>query len=447
MGENPAPHHVVERLTWEKKLGCFSNGNGRIIAHGGDKMKIQGNALARNVTLAIVTFSMICAIGVHAQTYKVLHTFDYTDGSQPITPLVFDPQGNLYGTTFSGGLSGRGTVFKLSPNGDGTWTESVLHNFDSNGDDPEAPVVLDGQGNIYGETPGAGVGGSYGTVFELSPNSDGTWTEHIIHAFTNGRDGAGPNGGVVLANGNKMYGVAEGGATHLGLVFSLDHISATNWHELVLHPFTGGADGEYPGGPLTLDSSGNLYGVTGGGSFGNGTVFKLTPNPGSSGWTKSLLYTFNRPDGTPNGGLIFDAAGNIYGTCHEDGTYGWGTVYKLTQNPDGTWIETALHEFQGYHNGDGQYPNPALVMDAHGNLYGTTAEGGSGCDPLGCGTIFKLTPLPDGQWLETILHEFTDGNDGGEPLAGLISDRAGNLYGVAYTGGANDSGVVFELTP
>src|SRR5664280_3663383 len=116
MGENPAPHHVVERLTWEKKLGCFSNGNGRIIAHGGDKMKIQGNALARNVTLAIVTFSMICAIGVHAQTYKVLHTFDYTDGSQPITPLVFDPQGNLYGTTFSGGLSGRGTVFKLSPN-------------------------------------------------------------------------------------------------------------------------------------------------------------------------------------------------------------------------------------------------------------------------------------------------------------------------------------------
>src|SRR5664279_3943944 len=393
MGENPAPHHVVERLTWEKKLGCFSNGNGRIIAHGGDKMKIQGNALARNVTLAIMTFSMICAIGVHAQTYKVLHTFNYTDGSQPIAPLVFDPQGNLYGTTFSGGLSG------------------------------------------------------YGTVFELSPNSDGTWSESIIHAFTNGRDGAGPNGGVVLANGNEMYGVAEGGATHLGLVFSLDHISATNWHELVLHPFTGGADGEYPGGPLTLDSSGNLYGVTGGGSFGNGTVFKLTPNPGSSGWTKSLLYTFNRPDGTPDGGLIFDAAGNIYGTCHEDGTYGWGTVYKLTQNPDGSWTETALHEFQGYHNGDGQYPNPALVMDAHGNLYGTTAEGGSGCDPLGCGTIFKLTPLPDGQWLETILHEFTDGNDGGEPLAGLISDRAGNLYGVAYTGGANDSGVVFELTP
>src|SRR5664279_5624335 len=243
-------------------LGCFSNGNGRIIAHGGDKMKIQGNALARNVTLAIMTFSMICAIGVHAQTYKVLHTFNYTDGSQPIAPLVFDPQGNLYGTTFSGGLSGYGTVFKLSPNGDGTWTESVLHNFDTNGDEPGVPLVLDVQGNIYGETPGIGADGSYGTVFELSPSSDGTWTEHIIHSFTNGRDGAGPNGGVVLANGNKMYGVAEGGATHLGLVFSLDHISATNWHELVLHPFTGGADGEYPGGPLTLDSSGDLYGVT-----------------------------------------------------------------------------------------------------------------------------------------------------------------------------------------
>jgi uncharacterized repeat protein (TIGR03803 family) len=396
-----------------------------------------------------VAFSLIGAIGAHAQTYTVLHNFGASgDGGGPVAPLVLDPEGNLYGTTLAGGLQSFGTVFKLSPNGNSTWNESVLYSFAIDGEEQYAPVVLDLRGNLYGETPGGGYQ-SYGTVYELSPSGGGSWTMQTLHTFTGYPDGDAPTGGVLLGNANQVYGVANGGGMrNIGMVFNLDHLSATGWNEFTLHSFLGGSDGEYPGGPLAIDVAGNLYGVTNGGSGGNAIVYKLTPNQRSFGWSESILYTFQNPYGTPNGGLIFDAAGNIYGTDDEDGTDDYGTVYKLTLNPDGNYTFAALYNFTGV-NGDGTYPNGPLVMDAAGNLYGTTRQGGQTgyeCGE-GCGTIFKLTPSSNGQWTETILYEFNENSGGWQPHDGLIMDGAGNLYGTAIYGGTNSGGVAFEFTP
>jgi uncharacterized repeat protein (TIGR03803 family) len=407
------------------------------------------NALGRHRTLTILTFVMICVTGVPAQTYAVLHNFGGpSDGLQPVAPLVFDPHGNLYGTTLEGGSQGYGTVFKLSPNGAGTWSESVLHSFDAQGDAQYAPVALDLRGNLYGETPGNG-SQAYGTVYELSPNGDGGWTLQTLYTFTGYPDGAAPTGGVLLGNANQIFGVGNsGGARNIGMVFNLDHFSASHWNEFMLYSFLGGADGQYPGGPLTFDAAGNLYGVSSGGTYGNGLLFKLAPNQRSFGWTETMLYAFQNPYGTPNPGLIFDAAGDIYGTDYEDGPYGFGTVYKLTLNPDGNYTFAALYNFTGV-NGDGAYPNGPLAMDATGNLYGTTRQGGLGgyeCGE-GCGTIFKLTPSSNGQWTETILYQFNENSGGWQPHDGLIMDRAGNLYGTAVYGGVYSGGVAFEIAP
>jgi uncharacterized repeat protein (TIGR03803 family) len=400
----------------------------------------------------MVSFSVMCAIGLHAQSYKVLHSFGAAgDASNPGSPMVLGQQGNVYGTALNGGPGGSGIVFELSPNGDGTWGESILHSFDAAGDNPEASLALDVQGHLYGATPGSGNDGSYGTIYELSPSGGGTWALNTIHSFTNGTDGAGP-GPVVLGNASEIYGAASNGETrHNGFDFSFSRLSVNDWSELFLHTFTGGGDGVDPAAPLTLDAAGNLYGVTAGGAEGNGTLYKLTPNHGRPGWTKSVLYNFGALSGTAEPHLILDASGNIYGATDEGGLYYYGTVYKLSQNQDGTWSQTVLYNFQGTSHGDGELVGGALVLDAAGNIYGTTLQGGSGCNGYGCGIIFKLTPSSGGQWTETIAYQFTGGNDGWQPSGGLISDHAGNLYGTTNYGGAygngGTGGVAFEFTP
>ena len=389
-----------------------------------------------------------------AQTYKVIHDFGGSgDGKQPVAHMIFDPQGNLYGTTLSGGPlpSSYGTVFELSPNGDGTWTESIVHSFNDSNDAQSEPMAMDQHGNLYGETGGNGIG-TYGSVYELSPAGGGTWTLRTLYAFSGGTDGAFPSGGVVLSSdSNHIYGVGRDGVTrHDGFIFSLNHVTAASWGELVLYSFRGGNDGLHPGGPLTLDPSGNLFGVAAGGQYNDGTVFKLSPNRHSFGWSKSLVYAFQNPDGTPNTGLLLDGAGNLYGASFESGTYNQGTVYKLSPNPDGSYTETVLHEFQGLQHGDGGYVNGNLVMDPAGNIYGTTQGGGMGgyrCGGEGCGTVYKLTPSGNGLWTETILYEFSDVSGGWQPHASLVRDAAGNLFGTTIYGGANESGVAFEVTP
>jgi uncharacterized repeat protein (TIGR03803 family) len=421
-------------------------------------------SLAWSATLTIFVVLATAATS-HAQTYKILHNFGSAsggpDGFWVYAGLVMDNKGNLYGTTSAGGTGtcgqyGCGTVFQLTPDSDGSWTENILHNFNgSDGEGPWAQVAFDGQGNLYGTTSGGG-NSNYGTVFEMIPNSNGTWTLLTLHSFTGGSDGASPEyPGLTLDNGGHIYGVTSAaGVNGYGVVFDLGHVSVFNWYEIVAHAFASGNDGNTPYGNLIFDTVGNLYGTTyyGGGPANAGTVFKLTPNKLSFGWTETVLHSFtNVPDGAcVSAGLVFDAAGNLYGTSEDGGSVNNGTVFKLSPNSDGTWTEAIIDNFDTYGSIDGLNPVSAVAFDKAGNLYGMTSGGGL----YGEGLVFKLTPSSGGQWTETILHSFggtVNGQyDGVNPQGGPILDSAGNIYGTTFEGGTAGmtyGGVAFELTP
>jgi uncharacterized repeat protein (TIGR03803 family) len=408
--------------------------------------------------LAVVASILLSPTLAFAGTGKMLYGFHEkgtNDGALPYSGVVFDAEGNLYGTTESGGTgNGYGTVFELSPNGDGTWSEKTLYSFQGSpdGEMPLAGLVMDGSGNLYGTTSIGGVGG--GTIFELSPNSDGTWTETILHSFTGGSsDGAGSEAGLIFdASGDLYTTTVGGGAQESGTVFELSP-SNGSWTGKVLYSFcsrTNCADGSSPISGLTFDSNGNLYGATLLGGTNNvkscqrhacGTIFELSPNTGGN-WTESVLHSFNGQNGKqPVGSLVFDLAGNLYGVASlGGGTHNSGTVFKLGPSGQG-WRMSTLYRFPIAKGGSTELPDSGVIFDAAGNLYGETASGGAHWD----GTVFKLTPAKGGKWGETDLFTF-DGGDGEGPVGGLVSDTAGNLYGTTIQGGPGD-GTVFEVTP
>jgi uncharacterized repeat protein (TIGR03803 family) len=405
-----------------------------------------------------------------AQTEKVLYSFDDLGkgGYLPQSGLVLDPSGNLYGTTtFGGDLtlcggSGCGTVFELTKGG-GTWTMTVLHSFGggTDGAEPYAGLAFGASGNLYGTTEYGGSGtcsigsaAGCGTVFELSPKAGGGWTEKILHSFNdNGTDGYDPAGGVTLDATGDLYGTTiYGGAGGFGTVFKLSPTAEGNWTEAILHGFTGGNDGRAPTASLIFDASGDLYGTTyGGGSYQWGTVFELTPAAGGK-WKESVLHSFNDngSDGAgPFAGLIFDASGNLYSSTLYGGSEacsnsdGCGTVFELSPKGSGEWTEKILQSFT-------TYPYAGVIVDAAGNLYGTTYEGGLGpCGGGGgCGTVFELSPEVGGGWTQRILHSFgVIEGDGAYTFAGLTFDSSGNLYGTTWAGGAHNYGAVFEVSP
>jgi uncharacterized repeat protein (TIGR03803 family) len=340
-----------------------------------------------------------------------------------------------------------GTVFELTPNGDGTWSESTLHGFDgSDGSGSMAGLIFDTAGNLYGTTETAGPE-KYGTVFELAPQSGGDWIESVLHGFDD-QTGCCPYAGVVMDGMGNLYGTA-------GWAFELSPGSG-GWNYNILHEFCQGNDGcdSYAG--VILDPAGNLYGTTslGGGnnplcSGGCGIVYQLTPGSGGN-WNENILHRFGgfQHDGRkPSlGALTMDKSGNIYGATIGGGAFSdrgcsCGTVFKLTPGSGGKWKETILHSFTLGPGGEG--PGGAVVRDKAGNLHGTTIYGGSGC---GCGVVYKLSPGSKGKWKYTVLHRFI-GSDGAQPDANLILDRKGNLYGTTATGGAGGYGVAFKLTP
>ncbi|MGA8876241.1 MAG: choice-of-anchor tandem repeat GloVer-containing protein [Candidatus Korobacteraceae bacterium] len=385
-----------------------------------------------------------------AATQRPIHNFGLTntDGQDPQAGLIFDAAGNLYGTTYSGGSLGFGTVFKMTPNGSGGWTEKVLHNFGigvMDGKTPQAPLVLDDSGNLYGTTIDGGTN-SVGVVFEMSPNGGGGWTEFKIHNFGNGEDGSRPEAGLILDGTGNLYGTTHSGGTHsAGTVFELTPNGSGGWTERVLHNFGADQDdGQDSEGGLIFDSAGNLYGTTvAGGNLGLGTVFEMTPN-GSGGWTEKVLHNFGHgEDGnSPQGlSLIFDGAGNLYGTTNTGGMNNAGTVFEMSPNGSGGWFEKTLHFFGN--GNDGMGPTSSLIFDANGNLYGTTLEGGTN----GAGVVFEMMPNGSGGWTEIVLHNFGAGDDGAFPQAGVILDGAGNLYGTTGAGGIQSDGTVFEVTP
>jgi uncharacterized repeat protein (TIGR03803 family) len=410
-----------------------------------------------NCVAAILTLTLLLVVGQWAYAREmVLHPFQGRPGMLPASNLVRDAAGSLYGTTWQGGsknctgaFSGCGIVFKLTPSSTG-WSYSVLYVFKGghDGANPTGNLTFDAAGNLYGATQNGGDPGCLGregcgTVFELSPLSGGGWKESVLHAF-NGSDGAGPTGGVILDSAGNLYGTTSSDSANYGFgtVFELAPGAQGQWTETTLYAFKAGSDGAYPQGDLVFDKAGNLYGTTQMGGTGFGTVFKLTYSSGS--WNESILYNFNdgRDGGVPLGGLIFDTAGNLYGTTPGGGN-GNGTVFELSPL-NGSWKETVLLTFN---NADGAGPQGDLIFDAAGNLFGTAANGGkSGCGPT-CGTIFELTPNSGGGWTENVLYKFTGGRDGGIPLSTLMMDSAGNLYGTAFVGGNKYDGVVFKIVP
>ncbi|MGB8888001.1 MAG: choice-of-anchor tandem repeat GloVer-containing protein [Candidatus Korobacteraceae bacterium] len=324
------------------------------------------------------------------------------------------------------------------------------HNFgdgDNDGYLPGSGLIIDAHGNLYGTTAGGGTHGD-GTVFELSPRESGGWTETVLHSFGNGTDGQLPFASLIFDGAGNLYGTTTYGGIHgYGTVFKLSPREDGTWEETVLHSFNL-HDGAYPDGGLTFDAAGNLYGTTSyGGIHYNGTAFELMPREGR-GWTETVLHSFGRgTDGSnPLAGLTFDAAGNLYGTTSVGGIHNpcdgetCGTVFELSPNGSGGWTENVLHSFG--RSTDGSHPFGGLIFDAAGNRYGTTQFGG-----YGDGTAFEMSPEEDGGWTEKVLHRFGRGTDGSNPLAGLTFDAAGNLYGTTFSGGVYNDGTVFELSP
>lgn len=404
----------------------------------------------------------------------LLHTFtNGADGATCYAGVIVDPAGNLYGTTYAAGLAGLGVVYKVDAAGQetvlygfpgatggvspsagltsagsylysatalgGTYNQGVVYKLDSSGHEtvlytftggadgggPIGTVAVDSGGNVYGTTQAGGISNN-GVVYKV----DTSGKETVLHSFTGSPDGADPKAGVVLDPAGNLYGTTYGGgASNAGTVFKVD----STGQETVLYNFTGGSDGGMPEAEVTLDSSGNIYGTAlAGGANGVGVVFKI-----NSSDQYNVFYSFlTVPNGAgPKAGVIFDSAGNLYGTTSQGGpsrSTEYGAVYKLSPAAQ----ETVLFYFSRIANG-GTDPTTGVVLDSAGNVFGTTSNGG----PAKYGTVYKI----DTAGTESIVYSFTGGADGGIPDASLIVDSSGNLFGTASYGGKSKAGVVFEI--
>ncbi|MGB7603642.1 MAG: choice-of-anchor tandem repeat GloVer-containing protein [Candidatus Sulfotelmatobacter sp.] len=402
-------------------------------------------------------------------TEKILYRFEGgSDGAHPESGVVMDSAGNLYGTTYGTRFIGSracgacGTVFEISTS---SRTETLLHAF-SGGDDgahATAGLILDGAGNLYGVTQygGSGCITAYvtgcGTVFEIPAHSQ---SEMILHSFS-ASDGWAPDGGLIADSPGDLYGTTSSGGclNGFGGCGTVFEIAAGTRKETVLHTFARGGDIEgFPKGRLIMDRSGNVYGttwMTNLQSHISGTLFEIVAGTREA----KILHTFagGRDGDTPNGDLVVDRKGDLYGTTQFGGGFcdsgsspgvdamGCGTVFEISA---GTRKETIWHHFNG--GSDGMDPRSGLTRDSAGNVYGTTYSGGVNC-PFGCGTVFEIAA---GTRKETVLYRFKGGRDGAGPEGELFMDSAGNLYGTTFGGGSNcqkrmelgpGCGTVFEI--
>jgi uncharacterized repeat protein (TIGR03803 family) len=403
------------------------------------------------------------------------------DGARPGAGLIIDGNGALFGTTtFGGGSGAAGTVFQLVPSA-GHYTERILHRF-LGADDGEVPIggLLEVAGAFYGTTTySSGLSGEFGTVYGLTPQGSG-YKETILYAFHGQPDGEEPVAAVITDASGAFYGTTlQGGTYNFGAVFALKPAPSGGYTEHVLHSFDGvpSNDGYFPTGALVEDARGAFYGTTdyGGGTAcyngaGCGIVFQLVP-AASGTYTENVIYRFQggSSDGAfPDGSLIADSSGALYGTTQDGGggggtrcggvaVSGCGTVFKLAPTQSGGYTESILYRFSG--GSDGQEPTAALTPGADGALYGTTTHGGAGqcttpAEVSGCGTAFELKRTPSGQYVERILWRF-HGTDGAVLQSTLVADAHGSLYGTALKGGyhcdlpleTGGCGTVFRLSP
>ncbi len=423
------------------------------------RQRLLKSLTARACVISALMVVMGSAEVVTAQSshgYIVLHRFHGSDGASPLAPLAIDSEGNLYGSTTSGGNlncnapNGCGVVFRLGmSNG-----FSLLHEFagSPDGANPAAGVIESG-GTLYGTTQSGGSGcqpGGCGTVYQVGAGGPA----RVLYSFAGGpSDGASPTDSLYRDAAGNLYGTTANGGIQsvFGTAFEVMPTGA----ESILHYFTQSPDGAFPGAGFITDAAGNLYSTTAlGGSqnsncvgVGCGTVFELTPN-GSGGWNESVVYAFQGgADGLqPAGNLVKDASGNFYGVTvgggnPSCGSFGCGTVFKLTRTSTG-WTESVLYSFTG--GNDGANPR-SVVMDSAGNLYvGTTSSG-----QYSHGTLFALSP--SGQ--STVLHQFTGKDDGATPQVGMVIEQPQRaIIGAASNGGiptcgSLGCGVVFAYAP
>jgi len=338
---------------------------------------------------------------------------------------------------------GCGTVYELRPKSGGGWTEKILHIFRFNAKDgvtPAARLTMDGAGNLYGTTVmgGDGCGGfGCGTVFKLSPKGDGTWKLKTLHSFNNA-DGQVIFSGVVLGSNGNVYGTAYAGGTHgqgFGVVYQLSPSKNGSWIYTMLHDFSGGTDGGGPG-QLISDQTGNLYGTTtNGGAYGNGNVFELSQGNGK--WKETVFYNINRDQrNLVASSVIFDNAGGFYGTLVSGQSD--GAIFQL-KKVNGKWKKTNIFDFNLR---NGSLPLPRLALDSTGSIYGTTEYGGS----HDLGVVYELSPTKSG-WKQRVLHEFVGDKDGKTPSDGVVLGSSGSVYGTTISGGSSGLGVVFQVTP
>ena len=430
------------------------------------------------IVCALMIVANISSVNAQERSPSWTLTSKYTflgeaDGALP-NGVVLDPATNLYGTTFQGGINcggvGCGVAFKIDTRGH----ETLLYTFTggSDGAIPQAGLLRDSSGVLYGDTYEGGANGA-GILFKLTPRPTVCasvlcpWNETILHTFGSSGDGSNPASTLIEDNNGNVYGTATGEGLDFGTVFKVDPEEYETLYSFMGPP----ADGAGPWSPLLLDANGNLYGTTNSGGSssacrgGCGTVFRLTPN--GSGWTETVLYSFSggADGGGPYAGLVADQHGNLYGTTFNGGgACNCGVVFELTPNQNGSWTESVLWTFTG--GADGASPYSGMIIDSQGNLYSTATAGGlaGGCSAVGqsgCGVVFELTPSQNGTWTESVLWPFTGGSDGSVPLGPVVMDAQGNLYGAAYYGGdlnatnpacaPNGSpvgcGTVFKLTP
>ena len=398
----------------------------------------------RTFAVALAIAALACA--AHAQTFQVVHYFTGgADGSYPSGVLSIDRGGHVFGNAQGGGVNGNGTVFELTHPRSG-WIFNLLYQFTggADGGSPSPGVVIGPDGALYGTTFFGGANGA-GTAYVLRPpvvvcrTTSCRWSETTIHTFGASGDGANPGYGALLFDSaGNIYGTTQGGGTTgSGTVYKLTK-SGNAWNENILYSLQGPPnDGFQPDGGVIFDSAGNIYSTTAtGGANGDGTAFEISPSNGS--WSETGLYSF----GNNNVGhylyctLVMDHAGNLYGTD-------WisGSVFEITRS-NGQWTATAI--YTAPHFGS----LAALTMDQAGNFYGVSAVGSNGGNDSGGGFVFKLTNS-NGQWTLTDLHDF-NGSDGSGPISPVAIDASGNLWGTAEFGGQgncnNSCGVVWEIT-
>lgn len=392
-------------------------------------------------------------ISVAEATERVLYNLN-APGSNG--GLIFDQKGDIYGS-----ITGQGThyggIFQLHRFSGGTWGSKIVYRFlgGVDGAEPQTNLILDSAGNLYGTT---GRGGALpcacGIVFKLTPNLTGKWTKTVLYNFAGGTDGGYPSGGVISDEAGNLYGTTSFGGEHVwGTVFELMPNADGTWTNKVLYSFTGGADGRGPSGGVVRDRAGNLYGTTiAGGNSENGTVFQLSPDTDGS-WTFHSLYQFCSSAGCRGGSrpnpVVLDAHGNLYGSTQAGGTVGpcftqdgCGTLYRLSHGSGGTWTFQLLHKFCSLSEcADGMRPSGGLVFDNSGAFYGMTIN-----------SAFKVNHVPGTPWSVETLHTFCLASpcvEGSFPVGRPLLDSAGNLFGTTLGGGAAayQNGVVFELIP